>query len=379
MNRRRGALAGLIAALALAGPGAAEANTKTVGDGNDVASVLDIRSVSHGHAGSRLTHSLRTYASFSARLLRGENVIVFGFDTNNRARSAERFVVVFWAAGRLRAAVVRGNGDLVARAGVSRPSSRSVRVRITRGSLGNPAGYRWVGLTGVGSTVDGAPNRGLILHDITAPRVSFRNQRIPANTTYDVTFSVSDAGGSGLKNWRLQQRGFGTSAWATIASGTSGGSKSVSVVAEEGDDDQYRVIAVDRHGNRRVSPIRTVSLPVDDGSASIAYATSPAGLWTAETGLGGPFLGTLHTTLTSGDSFSYAFVGTFVAIVGPEVCVDGELSIDGGAPVPVTSPCTAGQRRVLFSRTLPAGPHTLNFAFSGSDAGSFSLDGIIAR
>jgi hypothetical protein len=38
-----------------------------------------------------------------------------------------------------------------------------------------------------------------------------------------------------------------------------------------------------------------------------------------------------------------------------------------------------GQRRVLFSRSLPPGAHTLNFVFSGSDTGSFSLDGIIAR
>src|ERR687892_2897144 len=103
MYGTRGILIGIAAALALVAPGAAHANTKTVGDGNDTASALDIRSISHGHKGSRVTHTLRTYGRFSSRLLRGDAVIVFAFDTNGTARSTERFVFVFWASGSLRA------------------------------------------------------------------------------------------------------------------------------------------------------------------------------------------------------------------------------------------------------------------------------------
>jgi hypothetical protein len=380
MGTRHRALSGVAALLALAvAPAAAQANAKTVGDGNDVATALDIRSVSHGHRGARLTHSIRTYGAFSSRFLSGDNFFVFVFDTDGTRSTAERFVVVFWGGGRLRAAVTRGNGDFIRWTRVSRPSSHSVKVTLRRGSLGNPPGYRWVAVSVVGQRGDSAPNRGLILHDIRAPRIRFPKVPIPAALTYDVAFSVSDSGGSGLRRWRLQQRDFGTSTWATIRSGTSGGSKSPPVTAAEGDDDQYRVIAVDRHGNRRVSRVRTVSLPVDDASAGITYVATLGGAWTPQSNLTGPFLGTLHTTSTTLDSFTYTFDGTYIAIVGPDDCVQGTLVIDNGASVVETSPCAGGQRRILFSRSVPDGPHTATFTFGSSDTGSFSLDGIISR
>jgi hypothetical protein len=375
MPKRR-ALIGVIAVLALAGPESAPADTKTVGDSNDVPTALDIRSVSQGHARSRVTHTLRTYEAFSSRLLQGDNVIVFGFDTNGTARSAERFVFVFWA-GRLRAAVTKPNGDLISWARVSRPNSRSVKVKVSRRSLGKPAGYRWTGLTIMGSRADRAPNRGLILHDIRAPKISFPAQPIPADVTYDVTFSVSDKGGSGLKSWRLQQRDIGATTWTTLASGGSGGAKSVSVSALEGDDDDYRVLAVDGQGNRRTSRIRTVSVPVDDASADIVYT----GSWIVSSDPNA-FLQTLHRTLTVNDSFTYEFDGSYVALVGPAACDTGTVTIDGGAPASIRVLCSFLPRRVLYSQSLANGHHTLVFTYTGpadSGADSFGLDGIISR
>ena len=381
MSTRHRALSGVAALLVLAiVPATAQANRKTVSDGNDVATALDIRSVTHGHSGARLTHTIRTYGTFSSRFLSGNNAFLFGFDTNGTPSTAERFVVVFWSGGRLRAAVTRGNGDFIRWTRVSRPSSRSVKVTLRRASLGNPAGYRWAGFSFVGQTGDSAPNRGLILHDIRAPRISFPKVPLPATLTYDVAFSVSDSGGSGLRRWRLQQRDFGTSTWTTIQSGTSTGSKSVPISAAEGDDDQYRIVAVDRHGNRRISRVRTVSLPVDDVSADITYLTNVGGAWTAQSGLPDAFLGTLHTTSTNLDNFTYTFEGRYIAIVGPADCVQGTLVIDGtGGSEIMTSPCGGGQRRILFSRSVPDGTHTATFFFEDSDTGSFSLDGIIAR
>jgi hypothetical protein len=377
MSQRALSSVAVLIALA-ASPAAAHANAKTVSDGNDVATALDIRSVSHGHRGARLTHTIRTYGAFSSRFLSGNNAFVFGFDTNRTARTAERFVVVFWGGGRLRAAVTRGNGDFIRWTRVSRPSSRSVKVTLRRTSLGNPAGYRWAGLSVVGQAADSAPNRGLILHDIRAPKISFPRVPIPATLSYDVAFSVSDSGGAGLRRWRLQQRDFGTLTWTAIASGTNTGSKSVPVTAAEGDDDQYRIIALDRQGNRRISPVRTVSLPVDDVSAGITY--NVGGAWSAQSGLTGPFRGTLHTTSTDQANFTYTFQGRYIAIVGPADCVQGELVIDGtGSSEILTSPCGGGQRRVLFSRTLPAGTHIATFVFDDASPAPFSLDGIIAR
>jgi hypothetical protein len=357
--------------VALALPAIAEADTKTVRDGDDVANALDIRSVSQGHSGTRLTHTLRTYGHFAGRFLNGDNAIGFGFDTNRTASSLERFVVVFWANGALRAVVVNGKGNFIASAGVSRPDARSVRVRISRRSLGSPAGYRWFGFTIVGSRGDAAPNRGLILHDITAPTINFPQPPIPAATSYEITFSVSDRGGAGLKSWRLQQRDFGTTSWSTIASGTAGGSKAVSVSAAEGDDDQYRVVAVDRQSNTRLSAIRTVSVPVDDGDPSIVYA----GGWSTANAVPDAFLGTLHTSSTSGDSLTYTFDGRYVAVVGPADCGTVTVTVDG-VQWTVSAPCTGAQRRVLYSESLPGGTHTLSVEpFSGS----FSLDGIVSR
>jgi hypothetical protein len=377
MDKRRSALVGVIAVLALAGPESAPANTKTVGDGNDVSIALDIRSVSHGHARSRVTHTLRTYGAFSSRLLQGDNVIVFAFDTNGTARSAERFVFVFWA-GRLRAAVTNRNGDFISWASVSRPSSRSVKVKLSRRSLGKPAGYRWVGLTVMGSRADRAPNRGLILHDIRAPNISFLAQPIPADLTYDVTFSVSDKGGSGLKSWRLQQRHFGATTWSTLATGGSGGAKSVSVSALEGADDDYRVLAVDGQGNRRISRIRTVSVPVDDASADVVYT----GSWFVPPPDVNAFLQTLHRTLTVNDSFTYEFDGSYVSLVGPAACSTGTVTIDGGAPAQIRVLCSALPRQVLYSQSLANEHHTLLFMYTGPANGttdSFGLDGIISR
>ncbi len=365
----------VVVVAALVAPATAQANRKTVADGDDVSGSLDIRSVSHGHRGTRLTHTLRTYAPFAGRLLRNDNVIGFAFDTSGTRSSVERYAFVFWESGRLHAIVIRPNGRFVASARVSRPSSRSVKVKLSRRSLGNPPGYRWFGFTTMGENFDVAPNRRSILHDITPPTINFPRQPLPADTTYDVTFRVSDTGGAGLRSWRLQLRRFGATRWATIASGTSGGSKEVSVEAAQGDDHQYRVVAVDRHGNRRTSVIRTISLPVDDTDASLLYVAGPSGLWTTSSAIAGAFLGTLHATSTSGDAFTYTFDGGYVALVGPGTCAGGTVSIDGVAEA-LSPNCSGRQRRVLYAKSLSRGSHTLVFTL---EDGSFSLDGIVSR
>jgi hypothetical protein len=227
----------------------------------------------------------------------------------------------------------------------------------------------------MGANFDFAPNRRLILHDITPPTIRFPRQPLPGDTTYDVTFRVSDTGGAGLKSWRLQLRRFGATRWATIASGTSGGSKEVSVEAAQGDDHQYRVVAVDRDGNRRTSVVRTISLPVDDTDASVLYVAGPSGLWTTGSAIAGAFLGTLHTTSTSGDTFTYTFDGGYVALVGPGNCAGGTVSIDGFAEA-ISPNCSGRQRRVLYAKRLASASHTLVFTMAD---GSFSLDGIVSR
>jgi hypothetical protein len=379
MSGRRALLTGVAALTVLAAPATAKADEITVRDGNDVSTKLDIRSVSQGHTGRRLTHSLRTYGSFSSRFLDGNNLIAFGFDTNGSARSAERFAVVFWAGGRLRAVVVNAKGHLVAKAGVSRPNSRSVRVMLSRSSLGSPVAYRWAGFTNVGRKGDAAPNHRLILHDITGPKISFPNPQIPADTTYDLTFSVSDTGGAGVGEWRVERRTLGTSAWSTAATGEGGGSQTVSIAAAEGDDDQVRIIAFDRAGNQgTTSVIRTVSVPVDDGNAVIVYSGSA---WNHATGIPDVFLGSLSSTAQPGDSFTYSFTGRYLAVVGTATCSNGTYSLkDSGGNIIADfwhDPCNGQPRQILFSTSLDTDSYELTFGYSVGDPLSF--DGIVAR
>lgn len=369
----------VIALMALAlYPSTARADSETVSDGNDVATKLDIRSVSQGHKRHSVTHTLRTYGRFSSKSLDGDTGIAFGFDTNGTARSTERFAIVFWGGGRLRAVVVNSKGHVVARARVSRPNARSVMVKLSRGSLGEPVNYRWAGFTFVGNSADVAPNRRLINHDITAPDITFPNQAIPIDTTYDVTFSLSDRGGAGVKAWTIQRRPFGTSTWSTVGTGTGGGSHAVSVTAEEGENDSYRVVAVDKAGNQRISTIRTVSVPLDDANPAILYTGSS---WNHATGLADVFLDTLSSTATQGEGFSYHFTGGYVAVIGTGTCAAGPVDIeDSNLDSVVTdflAPCNDQQHQILFSASLPPDSYTLTINLNSG--GALSIDGIVAR
>jgi hypothetical protein len=359
-------------------PALARADTGAVRDGNDVAMRLDIRSVAQGHKGTALTHTLRTYRGFSSRFLGGDNGVLFAFDTNGSARSAERFVVVFWSGGRLRAVVANGKGHAVGKARASRPNNRSVMVRLSRGSLGNPADYRWRGFTVVGNALDAAPNRRLIHHDITAPDIAFPNQPIPTDTSYDVTFSLFDRGGAGVKSWTLQRRPFGMSSWSSAGTGSGGGSKAVHVTAAAGENDRYRVIAVDRAGNKRISVIRTVSVPVDDADAAIVYTGSS---WNHATGVADVFLGTLSSSANAGDGFSFDFTGTFVAVIGTGTCATGPVDIEDSNGDSVltdfAAPCNGQQHQILFKSSLDRDSYTLKLNLNGG--GALSVDGIVAR
>lgn len=128
----------------------------------------------------------------------------------------------------------RGAVTVLGSASASRPNARTVRVSILRSRLGNPVGYRWKAHSQYRAAgacrrgcIDKAPNLGRVLHDIRAPAIVLTSfPAIPPNVEYDVSFRVSDAGGSGLRRWQLQHRPLGTSSWTTVASGTAGGVKS---------------------------------------------------------------------------------------------------------------------------------------------------------
>jgi hypothetical protein len=151
-------------------PSEASADPRTIRDGNDVAGRLDIKSARHGHQGARLVHAVTTFARFTSRSLRGGDSFTFQFDTNANHQTFERFVSVFWRNGALRA-FVSSRTRFLGRAAVSRPNRRTVRIVVRKNLLRSPLlRYRWLvgsSFGPSGSDFDLAPNRRLVLHDLT--------------------------------------------------------------------------------------------------------------------------------------------------------------------------------------------------------------------
>jgi hypothetical protein len=370
------------AAVGLVVAGHAQAGTTRIADGNDRPGPLDIRSASNGHAGVRVAHTISTFATWRTGLLGPGTPNLFAVEISTDGDAAlERVVLIFSTAGRMVARVYRLSGGrlvLVGPATASRPNGRTVRVSIARSRLGSPAGYRWKAHSqyrapGACSNfcIDKAPNSGRVLHDITAPAIALTSFPVIApDVEYDVSFGVSDAGGAGLRRWQLQHRPFGTPIWSTVASGTTAGAKSYHRVSVADDDDQFRVVAVDRHGNTRVSPIRLVSVPVDDD------ALTYTGTW-ATGGTPADFHGTLRSSSESNAEASYSFNGQYVAWVAPGGGGLGQVFIDGVHQTDVALNNFTEPRSVVFQHTFPAaGPHTILIRVG---VPSVSVDGIVVR
>jgi hypothetical protein len=98
--------------------------------------LLDITSVSHGHARSTLVHRLSTARAWKNSLLsaaRGGQISFF-FDTDSDA-AFERRIDVYFAGGKLRAVMRNGSGRAVARPTPTRPSTKTVQVSFPRSLL----------------------------------------------------------------------------------------------------------------------------------------------------------------------------------------------------------------------------------------------------
>lgn len=364
----------------LAGTQTAFAGTGTTPDANDRPGPLDIKSAAQGHQGtSRVTHTITTFSTWGTGLLGTSTPNYFAVEISTDAdRAPERIVLMFSAGGRMVAGVFRPTGQFVGLANASRPNRRSVKVSILRSRLGGPEGYRWQALAFFRAPgacrrgcLDRAPNgSGKVLHDLTAPTVSFPQPGVPADLSYDIAFSVADTGGAGIDQWRLERRPFGTTTWSTVESGLTSGDQSVPFTSAEGQDDEFRVVVSDHHGNTATSPVRIVSVPEDDDS----FTYNPA--WT----MGGTpidFLGTLHMSSAVNATASYIFNGSYVALVAPAGVGTAQITIDGVPHGSVDLSTFSGSRQIVFQTSFPSASElTLVVTVTG---GTVPIDGIIVR
>ena len=381
---RRGVTVLIIVMVALVGVGNAYADTRTISDGNDRPGPLDIRSARHAHDGTRVVHRISTFSTWRSGVIGRNTSNLFAVEISTDGDPAlERVVLVFSANGRLVAQVFRlPAGTLVGAASASRPNGRTVRVSIPRSRLGNVTGYRWNAHSQYraagacsGFCFDRAPNSGRVLHDIAAPAVALTSFPIVApDLEYDVSFTVSDKGGAGLDSWELQYRPFGTSSWTTVESGTTGGLKTHHHVSAEDNDDEFRIVAVDRHGNERIL-LRLVSVPIDDTSGQIVYT----GPWTHGAGDPLDFRDTLSTTVDGFADVELTFTGQYVAWVAPggEGCAQVTVDTTGGDEVDLTE--FSGRRQIVFQHTFAnVGTHTISISLL-CFPGTLPIDGFIVR
>jgi hypothetical protein len=371
----------LAGALAVAEPEIASASVQSFPDANDVAGKLDIRSVGHGHAGSKLTHVLTTYERWPSSLLVNGNRLVFKIDTNDNWRDGvERTLLVSWKDGELRAQIRNRAGRVVGNASIVRPDRRTIKVILSKQVVGNAPGYRWRARATDGRVTDVAPTTPE-LHDYTKPDIQmldFPDPSTNASTTasFEVDFAVNDVGFSGLAGWLLERRDVGSEAWSTLAESVEPAIETVAVDGEEGASYEFRVSARDNEGNV-ASALRTITVPLDDTDPSFTYSSPEGTAWSFSTASGFPlfYFDTLHTNGFVGATFTYSFTGSRFVWVAPGTGGSAAVVFDGGTPRTVTLP-ESGQRHVALTAVLTPGPHSVVIT---STEGTIGVDGIAVR
>jgi hypothetical protein len=168
---------------------------------------------------------------------------------------------------------------------------------------------------------DVAPNRGWVINDFTAPRIPRFD--LPTVATFEgqararLKYRVTDLGFSGLDKHRIWIRKSGSDAWRNVATRTGGGPRSYTLELEEGQSASVRMSVRDRGGNGTVSPTRTVTAPIDDGSAAVGTFF---GLW-EQRATEGAYRGTEHVSVSPFDELRSEATGTRYCLlfaVGPD-------------------------------------------------------------
>ena len=331
--------------MALASPGLASSVKRS--DPNDTSGPLDLSGVVARHVQGGTSFEIKTQGGFTNADLGAQpanpgGYFEVGLDTNFDHRY-NYFAEVRIFSGHLGGILFTRSGDLVDQhLKTSRVSARAVKVTVPHSQI-NPKGSLRFGVLSTYLAApcsiqhpcsDRLPNRAphqLILEDFTAPTIDLSlpnySTKSSATLTFPVSFSVKDdRHGSGVKAWTLQQKEVGTSNWVRVKKG-SGHTPTVDVTGQEGATYDFRVRAVDRQGNKRVSGIQTTSVPFDDRNALLAYSSS-----TQNGGVPDAFLGTTSSVEKLGTMSvtPVADVSDLCVVRGPTTGAAASAQVSGG-------------------------------------------------
>lgn len=355
------------------------AHTFTRNDGNDSPSKIDLKAVSVSHTSTGVVHRVQTHNAWTPASLQHDSLFVIGINKDDDARY-ERCAFIYYTS-RLRGQLSNCGSQFIRFLPVAKVNGTTAKITIPKSQLGGA--YRWYGSSfWVGAApcrnvcADFAPNTlPDILHDLTPPMVSLPDTEPisiwEASTvpTFAFPFTATDANTSAT--WQVQHRAMGLTAWTTVANGSGEGAQSPSITGVDPGVYDFRVVAVDAHGNR-TSRTRTVWIPTDD--PEVSGFTNPSEL-SDDQAYGGSYQEVDTFTIELGligDSCWRPLV-----VIGPgggdwqvSVSVTGSSggSINGTA-------ITAAPRQTLFSRLICA-PSTVTFTQTGG-TDRFGVDAVL--
>ncbi len=267
MRPRHTIVATVAVAVGLAFAGIAQASFTAFSDGNDKPGRLDIKQVTQDHgAGGRLVHTITTFGRWPKSLLGPSTPNFFVLDVNlDGDPRPERFVFIFSTAnGRMVAVVTRPNGRIAGSATASKPNAKTVKVSFLPSRIGNKPGYTWLAASFFrgrgcgGGCTDRAPNGR------SPPRHPRAGRQLPAADDHSgVDRPTTSTSPSPI--WGVPESPRGSCSTSRAGTGSRSQTARMSTPpvlftdAMFDDTDDFRVVALDGHGNQRVSPTVSVT------------------------------------------------------------------------------------------------------------------------
>jgi hypothetical protein len=361
-------------------------------DGNDTPGPLDLSSVRLTPLRSADRFQVKTLAKFTAKQLDGDKGwLEVDFDTN-ADRTYDFWVAVFYHKGKL-IAIQGHRSNTLRQLPARRVDARTVSFEITHGQLDKVHSYDFVAVsvwraapcTAKKPCVDTIPNRyPLIRYDFTSPTVTWKNPPTMSTQASDtLTYPVSvvlkdDKYGSGIKSWTFQLSDDGSD-WSTFKKGTSA-SPTIQIPGEPGHRYGYRIIVLDKQGNKETSKWQYDTLvPFDDRDASLAYSDG------VQSARAGALEGTI-TTLAKTETLTYSttFAGLdgedFAIVMGkpatPGTTATATVSYDGVVQFTLTENDATADMAIGQGLNPGPGLHTLVITTTSTEP--FVIDGVYA-